>query len=178
MRRPAPLPLVLLLAGCAASLTSSPGPRQVSTVIIEDPSGPTGSLAVSGAPRFMGGGVAVPVAQARAALPAVYQGLGLAGGGPTAEGGYAAPRVQATRALAGVRLSRYLDCGSTVSMANADHYAVTLQVATRLSETTPGATLAETMVQATARPIGTSGEAVACTSTGQLEREIVRRLGS
>lgn len=175
MRRPAPLPLVLLLAGCASSLASSPGPRQVSTVTIEDRS--LGPVEASGEGRFTGGGVAVPVAQARAALPAVYGALGLRGGGPT-EGGWAAPRVQATRALAGVRLSRYLDCGSTVSMANADHYAVTLHVATRLSETTPGATLAETRVQATAKPIGTSGETVACSSTGQLEREIVRRLGS
>lgn len=176
MRRAVLLPL-LLLAACAPAAAPSAGPRQVSTVTIEDPSGTLGSLSVSGSPRYGGGSVAVPLAQARAALPAVYEALGLRGGGPTAANGYAAPRVQATRSLAGVRLSRYLDCGSTLSVANADQYAVTLHVATRLSGTTPSATLAETLVQATAKPIGTSGETVACTSTGALEREVARRLG-
>ncbi|MET0396994.1 MAG: hypothetical protein ABW277_09250 [Longimicrobiaceae bacterium] len=174
MRRAVLLPLVLL-AACAPAAAPSPAPRQVGTVTIEDPSGTVGSLAVSSAPRYEARGVAVPLARARAALPAVYEALGLRGGGPT-ENGYSAPRVQATRALAGVRLSRYLDCGSTVSTANADQYAVTLQVATRLAETTPAATLAETRVLATAKPIGTAGETVACTSTGALEREIARRL--
>lgn len=177
MRAPALLLTLAVIAGCAPAAAPAPGPRPAGTVTIEDPRGTVGSLPLEpAAARYQGAGVARPLAEAWAALPAAYEALALHGGAPAGGHRFSVPRLRATRALGGVRLSRYLDCGSSVGMANADHYAVTLHVATRLSETTPSATLAETLVQASAKPIGTAGETVPCTSTGELERAIAARL--
>jgi hypothetical protein len=89
---------------------------------------------------------------------------------------FAVPRTDVIRALNGVRLSRYLDCGATVSVPNADSYAVTLQATTRLAPVTDATTRVETLVQATARPRDTAGNRVTCTSTGVLERQIAAHL--
>ncbi len=177
MRRFALIPLALL-AGCGPSISVSPAGRQVGTLTLEDPSGTLGPLPVASTQSYATGSVAVPLAEARAALPSVYETLGLQGAGPAGDDRFVAPRRQVTRSLAGTRLSRYLDCGSTVSMANADHYAVTLQVSTQLAAAGASSTTVATFLQATARPVGTSGEPVSCTSTGALEREIATRIGT
>jgi len=177
MRRFALIPLALLV-GCGPTLSVSPAGRQVGTLTLEDPGGSLGPLPVASTQTYATGSAAVPLAEARAALPAVYDALGLQGAGPAGDDRFVAPRRQVTRSLAGTRLSRYLDCGSTVSMANADHYAVTLQVSTQLSAAGAASTTVTTLLQATARPVGTAGEPVSCTSTGALEREIVTGIGA
>lgn len=162
---------LLVLSACApAALELSPGTRD-STLLVND-----GAITIRTSGRSVAAEVPLPLEQAWAALPAAYEALGLRGGGPAGERLFGVQRMDVSRALNGVRLSRYLDCGATVSVPNADSYAVTLQVSTLLTPSTAASTRAETLVQATARPRDTSGNPVACTSTGALERQIAEGL--
>jgi hypothetical protein len=150
----------------------------MSTVIIETPEGSAEVRMVAARPHTHSSVVLVPVEQAWAALPGVYEGLGLAGAGIVDEGQRRFGMAPATlpRRVNGERLARFLDCGYTVSIPNADTYAVTLAIVTQLNGETTDATRVQTVLEATARPRDTAGNQVTCTSTGHLERLIASRL--
>ncbi|HZF67290.1 MAG TPA: hypothetical protein VEZ47_04555 [Gemmatirosa sp.] len=84
------------------------------------------------------------------------------------------------RRLGEERLSRYLSCGERMSgMPNADEYDVRLTVTSRIvavPEDTARSVLT-TFVQANARPVSTGGAMVTCSSTGELERRLAKRVG-
>jgi hypothetical protein len=84
------------------------------------------------------------------------------------------------RRLGEERLSRYLACGERMSgMPNADEYDVRLTVTSRVvtvPEDTARSVLS-TFVQANARPVSTGGAMVTCSSTGELERRLAKRVG-
>lgn len=174
------IPLLLLAAACGPAV-SPPGAapsRQPATVRIELPDGARELALTPDEVRAHATMLAVPVERASAALPRAFAEVGLEAGAPS-DGGMrlaTAPRTLA-RGLKGVRMSRYLDCGATISTPNADTYAVTLQVTSRLA---PGGasslTRVETLLQASAKPIDTSGDRVSCTSTGELEKRIAEQL--
>lgn len=173
------LPL-LVLASCAPAAAPAAPSRSaaVQTVRIETSTGTSEARIEPTRPVAQSATVALPPARVWAALPAAYTALGLpAGRGDEAAGRWVAGPAQVTRALGGTRLSRYLDCGATVSTPNADAYAVTLTVDTRLAPAAGGATQVETRVQAHARPLETAGDRVPCTSTGGLERRLGEELG-
>lgn len=171
------LPL-LLLAACGPT-TSAPDttPRPSPTFRVETADGAIESRIGPTAARARTTLVPLASARAWAALPAAYAALGLpAGQGGEAEGRAVTGPLRLSRALNGVSLSRYLDCGSTLSLPNADAYAVTLHLDTRLEPAGAGATNVATLVQASARPRDTGGNPVSCTSTGLLERRLAEEL--
>jgi hypothetical protein len=177
MARSAILPLVLLCA-CAPPARQVPvAPASMSTVTIETPGGSAEVRMVAARPHTHSSVLLVPVEQVWATLPAVYEGLGLSGAGVIDQSQRRFGMGPATlpRRLNGERPSRFLDCGATVSLPNADAYAVTVTVVTQLSAEGPG-TRAQTVVEATARPRDTAGNQVTCTTTGHLERLIASRL--
>jgi hypothetical protein len=178
MARSAILPLVLLCA-CAPQAPQVPvGPERMSTVIIETPEGSAEVRMMATRPHTHSSVVLVPVEQAWSALPGVYQGLGLPGSGivDEAQRRFGAGPATLSRRLNDERLSRFLDCGYTVSIPNADAYAVTLTMVTQLNAEGPSATRVQTVLEATARPRDTAGNQVTCTSNGHLERLISSRL--
>jgi hypothetical protein len=162
----------LVLAGCTASGETSPAHspethrRELDTaegsrVLIEGTTRPGAILTV-----------AVPADEAFAALPAVYAELGLGGAVADPAGRvYGRESFVVRRRLAGVPLSRYLDCGTRMGIPNADAYAVRLAVATRVEPNGPGANL-RTEIQATAQDSGRSDPPVRCGTTTELERRI------
>lgn len=79
------------------------------------------------------------------------------------------------RTLDGVRLSRYLSCGSTVMGDRADRYEVYLTVVTQVEPLGVG-TGVYTHVRASAVRGGSSGSSIRCQTRGRLEREILGRL--
>lgn len=84
---------------------------------------------------------------------------------------------QARGELAGTRLSDLVDCGRTMTGDIANQYDLQFSVLTQVREE-GGKSVVATLVDATAQPRGVSGNAVACSSTGKLEREIVTRIRS
>lgn len=76
------------------------------------------------------------------------------------------------RELGGERLSRYFDCGRSLSAAKADSYLVTVVVHTELRPMDESTTAVVSRASATARDLGTGTDRVACASTGRLEKLI------
>ena len=77
-------------------------------------------------------------------------------------------------------LSRYLDCGSTITGPAADNYKITMSVLSVVAPAAPGSTV-QTRVAARADAVAASGGSVSCRTIGTLEaalhRVLVRRLG-
>lgn len=178
MPRTARLFPLLLLAGCGpATPMLDTVPRPAGTFRVETSEGAIESRIDPSAARARTAVVPLASARAWAALPAAYTALGLpAGQGGEAEGASVVGPLQLMRRLDRVPLSRYLDCGSTVALPNADAYAVTLHLATQLEPAGAGATRVATLVQASARPRDTAGNPVSCTSTGLLEQRLAEEL--
>lgn len=111
-------------------------------------------------------------------LPEAYVELGIPLGGVN-------PRARllgnigfrATGELGEMRISELLHCGRTMTGDIADQYQIHLRVLTQVRDA-DGTSVVSSMVDATARPQGVSGNAVRCSSTGRLESEIVKRVRS
>ncbi len=112
-----------------------------------------------------------------AVLPFVYRSIGV----PTTTADatshvFGTEGIKVRRELAHVPLSRFLDCGMAQGASSADSYDVSLAVLTQLQPDGAGGTRIATGVEATARPVMFSGEAVRCTSKGVLEQRILEAI--
>ena len=170
--------LVLFLAGCAAPALTPGGPERVSTVAVTtgNDGGLEASIRSRAEPRTAV--VLVPLDSAWAALPAAYAALGLTDAAVIDQAArqFGAGPTTLPRRLNDTPLSRFVNCGSTRFMPNADSYAVRLQVSTQLVAEGTAVTSVQTLVEGTARPREMSGNPVQCTSTGELERRIAQQL--
>jgi hypothetical protein len=123
---------------------------------------------------------AIPAAHAKvfAALPTVYDALGIPVNTVVSDAGtFGARDARMPRQLGKASLSRYVDCGSNgTGGQNADSYAVTMTVLSRVVATPGGSSTVTTQLQASARPITVSGNTLQCSSTGRLEEAIHQRL--
>lgn len=119
--------------------------------------------------------------QVWAALPGVYEAVGITGGAadPAARV-FGNRRVTARRSLGDRPLSRYLNCGRTSSgHPAADVYRVQLSVTTSVRPAADGGSQVQTEVTGSGQDIaGTSTDPVRCASTGALEERIARLLGT
>lgn len=79
--------------------------------------------------------------------------------------------------IADTRISKFLNCGRTMTGDIADQHDILLRVLTQVQDA-DGKSVVATVVDATARPRGRSGNTVQCSSTGRLENEIVTRVRS
>ncbi|MGI8508502.1 MAG: hypothetical protein ACR2MQ_04180 [Gemmatimonadaceae bacterium] len=119
--------------------------------------------------------VPIPAVQAFDALPAAYAKLGIPNVAVVDNTGgvYTIGRrnMSVRGALAGTRLSRYIDCGSGAMRTPADSYDVSLSATTYVTPDGAGSML-HTMVAANARDPGDNRAPVRCTSTGLFERHL------
>lgn len=74
-----------------------------------------------------------------------------------------------------MRLPELVNCGRTMTGEIADEYDLRFDVLTQVHDA-DGRSVVTTVVEASARPRGVSGNTVHCSSTGKLEREIVKRV--
>ncbi len=125
--------------------------------------------------------LAIPAERAWALLPLAYEAVGLPLTTLDSERRLiGAGGVRAQGRLGGAWLSRYVDCGTaSTGLANADSYAVTLDVVTQVDGSADGANAGlSTAIRASGRPASMStSNPVNCVSRGTLERrlaEIVR----
>lgn len=120
--------------------------------------------------------LAMPADRAWAVLPLAYEALGLPLTTLDSERRViGAGGVRAQGRLGGAWLSRYVDCGTaSTGLANADSYAVTLDVVTQVDGSANGANAGlSTALRASGRPASTStSNPVNCVSRGALERRL------
>lgn len=123
-------------------------------------------------------GLATPVPadadKAFSVLQGVYEGLGLKVNTLVSGTHVVGLRDgRAPRRVGGLPLSRLLECGTDVTgLANADAYAVTLTVLSRVDVVSPTSSVIQTQVVASARPRSISGTALRCGTSGRLEQAI------
>lgn len=169
--------LTLVLAGCASSgggagiegtsrrsvdLTSG---TEAQTIRMEMVNAPAGRVAI-----------AAPADQVWAALPEVFTELGLDQAGVLDETGrvYGTQPTTVRRRLAGVGLSRILDCGARAGIQNADSYSVTIAIRTQVQPNGAAGSYIRTELDAHGRAPGSSDVSVRCGTTNELERRIER----
>lgn len=73
--------------------------------------------------------------------------------------------------IGGVRLSKYVGCGSSETGPTADSYRITMSIISHVTPTADGSRV-DTQLTATAQDPGTSKGALSCTSLGGLEQRI------
>jgi hypothetical protein len=169
---------LFVLAGCASQAPTPRGPERVSTVALTTANDAVVEASVRSRVEPRTANVLLPLDSAWAALPAAYAALGLTEASVVdqATRQYGIAPTTLPRRLNDTPLSRFVDCGSTRFIPNADSYAVRLQVTTQLVAETPSVTRVQTLVAGTARTREMSGNPVQCTSTGELERRISQQL--
>ena len=118
----------------------------------------------------------------KSAWPALVQTY--AGFGVPLQGADASRRMIATQyvhahgSFAGERLSRWLECGSTMTGDIATTYEITLRFGTMLDTSVVGRTIVRTAVSATAIAPGSGTTSVQCTTRGALEKRIAALVAS
>lgn len=169
--------LTLVLAGCASSGGASgiEGTTSRSVELTSASEGQTIRMEMVNAPAGRVA-IAAPADQVWAALPEVFTELGLDRAGVLDETGrvYGIQPTAVRRRLAGVALSRLLDCGSRAGIQNADSYSVTIAVRTQVQPNNATGSYLLTEVDAHGRATGTSDVSVRCGTTNELERRIER----
>jgi hypothetical protein len=124
--------------------------------------------------------ISQPIADAWKYLPAVYDSLQIPLTTKQDNDLYMGNEgIKLRRKLAGVSLTRYLDCGAAQGTQNAETYDIQLSVLTQLTPDPVGGTAVSSVVQASAHSaLFGSSQAVNCSSTGQLELRIGKLLGA
>ena len=169
--------LLLLLAGCAApdpDTARLPATRPPSVMV----SGNTVEVHLPPDREIVTESVRATAEAAWAALHKAYEDLGIevreVNEGALTLGN---TRLVVSRRLAGVPLSRHLECGMGLLGYFADIYRIEMHI---LSSIVPGGSdgvRVSTYLEAVARnPEGTSGAPIPCSSTRRLEREIAVRV--
>jgi hypothetical protein len=84
--------------------------------------------------------------------------------------------VKVRGSIGGQRISRYLECGMTAGMSNADTYDVIVRVVSQVVPADAGLASLRTQLEASAHSSGDSGPSVRCVSTGALEARIAHMM--
>lgn len=164
--------------GCASSNTA-PGSASTETARVIGSTAEGGMHAIShgSAPIAGQSSIAAPVAKLWTAIPAIFDSLGIAPGTvDPASHMFGNRGLQIRRQLGGVRLSKYIDCGSPQARPSADFYDVNLSVVTQLAAVDSANTKVTTTVDAMARPVAFTGEYIRCATTGEIESRIANLL--
>ena len=169
--------LAIVNAGCA-SAGSSQSPYQQSHVTVDGPGGRF-DLLLTREQYLSLDTLTVPPKKAWTALVQTYAGFGvpLQGVDP-AHYMIATQYVHAHSSFAGERMSRWLECGSTMTGDIASTYEITLRFGTLLDTSVVGRTVVRTAVSASAIATGSGTTPVECSSRGSLEKRIAALVAS
>ncbi len=172
---------ILALAGCSSAGNSPPvgsGPGTVfeNKNISNSGAGELLDATVQSTKFVSSASIGRPVDDVWAVLPDIWTTLGITVDGISqTEHRLTSPIMRVRRALGGVPLSRYVECGRTAMGPNADSYFIALKVETVLSGS-GRTTIVQSALKATGEGTGNGGQQVRCSSTGELENRIGERL--
>jgi hypothetical protein len=167
--RPILVLAVALLAGCAGGNVPLGGADR--SVALADGTG--GFLRLRGSDGAQLTTVEAPMDKVWRVLPGVYDSLGikLTDLNPKTHL-LGNSGMKAHKTLGSVGLGKYIDCGNTQGFPSAESYDITMSVRTQIDSAAGGGTTMGTLVEASGRPMAFAGEAVRCSTTGELERRI------
>jgi len=168
----------LATLGCATSGSTGAGPYEQSHVIVDAPGGRYDLLLTR--EQYLSSDTLT--VSPKAAWPALVQTY--AAFGVPLEGADQSRYVIATRyfhahsSFAGERMSRWLECGSTMTGDIATTYEITLRFGSLLDTSVVGRTIVRSAVSATAIATGTGTTPIQCSSRGSLEKRIAALVAS
>lgn len=175
-RRLAVATLICTVAACASG--SGSGPYAQQHVTVDSPSGRFDML-LTRDQYLSSDTLTISPARAWPALVQTYAGFGV-----PLQGADAARRMIATQYIhahtnfAGERLSRWLECGTTMTGDIATSYEITLRFGTLIDTSVAGRSVIRTAVTATAVAPGSGTTPVECSTRGTLERRIAALVSS
>lgn len=166
--------LAVLSGACGASAPRSVGEgTSVDRQTLELPGGALVTLDTRQPRNIESLAISAPAGRAFEAVRAAYDSLGIPVGAidsrtlTLGNNGY-----RMRNSIAGVRMSRYFDCGGGANTApNAERYTVHIIIASQIKSAGKDAEV-RTALDATARPEGMTVSSVRCASTARLERQI------
>ena len=184
MRQIASALSALLLAGCAGAAASSGADiaptTTVATTRVVTTQGGTVMASAMNVDFDVRLAVTGTADEAWAVLPGVYGELGI----PLTVNDARSKTIGNTgwrtrRVIGRVPAQRYLECGSSGTLANAETYQLTLSIVSTVTPNPRGGAVVSTAITGTGKnPITSSSAEVRCASTGDLElriREMVER---
>ncbi len=171
------LAVVSLMSGCASSPGSELATGSATGLTHIEAAGGRYDLMLSKDRVTVRLPVAGAPSAAWAALPGVYQALGLPGSVLDARARVCgiARHSPAPKRIGGQLLSRFFTCGSGVTGSSADRDQLYLLLLSQVDSTARGTELL-TRIDVYAEPRATHGGAVACESNGRLEQLLVDSL--
>lgn len=177
MRRALPFAVVFAAAACSgagSTTSSSPAPVQRTERVVTSSGG--GGLAVNTVNadinvRLLSTGT---VAQVWSVLPQVYEELGIPLSVKNDQQRVIGNEGWRTRRSIGrVPMQRYLNCGRSGTIENAETYNINMSIVTTVTANPSGGSVVGTLISATGRnPITSSSQEVTCMSQGDLEIRI------
>ena len=163
--------VVCVVAACASANTVSTGYQQEHVIV--DANGGRFDLLLSHDEYLTSDTLALPPSRAWTGLLQAYASFGVPLQG--ADGQHYMIATQSFRAhssFAGERLSRWIECGQTITGDIATSYEVTLHFGTLIDTSDAGRSIVRTALQATAIAPGSGTTPVECSSRGTLEKRI------
>jgi hypothetical protein len=168
----------LATVGCASAGSGDPGPYQQSHVTVDGPGGRF-DLLLTREQYLSSDTLTVAPKSAWPALVQTYAGFGVPLQGADASRYMIATQyVHAHGSFAGERMSRWLECGSTMTGDIATNYEITLRFGSLLDTSVVGRTIVRTTVSATAIATGSGTTGLECSSRGALEKRIAALVAS
>ena len=161
----------VLLAACASGPAATPGMQREHVIV--DANGDRFDLLLTREYFLSSDTLAVAPAQAWKGLLQTYAGFGVPLQG--ADGSrymIATQYFHAHGSFAGERLSRWFDCGSSITGDIASSYELTLRFGSLIDTSVTGRSIVRTAVNATAIAPGSGTTPVTCTSRGSLEKRV------
>lgn len=173
------LSLAAVTTACASSGSSvEQGTYQQSHVLVDAPGGRY-DLLLTREGYMSTDTLVVPTKTAWGALVQTYAGFGVPLQGADAVAHMIATQYFHTHAsFAGARLSRWLECGSTLTGDIASNYEITMRFGSLLDTSVVGRSIVRTVVTATAVAPGSGTNTIECTSRGTFEKEIAKLVAS
>lgn len=166
---------LLALAAATACKTANPPPdtgAPPSTTTVSVRVAPTETMDITRDNDVRSLQLSAPRARVWTALMATHDAIGTTASVLDAGAGSATFIHQNSKQLMGKALSTYVDCGRSTQGARADLYNVTIKVTQLIRAQGENATTLHTVVSAWAKPMGMSGDAIQCYTSGALERKI------
>jgi uncharacterized protein YceK len=163
----------LALAGCASGAASKAAPTPAADTAAAA-AAPSDSATIDTLRSTI---VEFPIKVVLHTLPDAYASLGMPVRAANTTGDLAVGTggMKVHVRLGKVRLSQYINCGKTIDgMSSADSYDVVLTVSTFLRRTSSGGTDVRTHVVGYGRPPQFSQEYSRCSSTGEIETQIIK----
>lgn len=165
------LPTLALVLACATSPQASPDGPIIDRVRVTGTGDPNDFSVANAGPSSSNAVLEHPADRVWSLVPSAYQLLTIPVSGIDSTNKRVVGTVQARRTFRDQPVSNFVDCGTSLTGLNANTYSVAMRLTTQVEPTGAGASRLRTLVDANGT--NTGGNTVRCSSTGELELQIL-----